>query len=183
MITPRPANSNVALPGSLSMKSATGMMKAPDDINLIGFVSDRNPYNAAAGGMYHIPYRATQSLDRIGMMTIYNAWGGVEAKGTYYTVYQFLISETQGYNYLYKYDPSTWMSTGYQMLSDFSLFASCQSYDPTDELVYGHICRPTARANMNSAQPTSRPVHTIPSVLSTSPGVCAPSTRWAISMP
>ena len=136
-ITLRPQQRGTAMQAGFSLKSATGPLKAPDDITLIGFVSDGKEVNPAMGAMYKVPYRASQSFERIGMTNVMNAWGGVEAAGTYYTVYQFQISATSGYNYLYKYNTTTWTTTGYKMLEDFSLFSSAQACDPTDNQVYG----------------------------------------------
>ncbi|MDE6334491.1 MAG: choice-of-anchor J domain-containing protein, partial [Muribaculaceae bacterium] len=135
-ITLRP-HGNTAMQSNLSLRSAAGPLKAPDDINLIGFVSDNNQANPSMGAMYKIPYRASQSFERVGMTSVMNQWGGVEASGTYYTVYQFQISATMAYNYLYKYNTATWTTTGYKILNDYSLFASAQACDPTDGSVYG----------------------------------------------
>ena len=136
VITLRPGNATAMQP-SVSLKSSNAPLKAPGDINLIGFVSDNNSANPAMGAMYHVPYRSTQSFERIGLTSIFNAWGGVESAGTYYTAYQLQLSATAGYNYLYMYNTTTWTSVGYKMLSDYALFASAQATDPTDNAVYG----------------------------------------------
>ncbi len=118
--------------------AATPLMapaKAPGDINLIGFVLSSQA--AGYGFMNNIPYRDGASFSQISPNYIYNSWGGVEVDGEYFTTVQMMITPTSAYNYLYTYNTSSWMATGYKQLEDFSLFSTALGKNPLSDEVYG----------------------------------------------
>lgn len=120
---------------STSSAPVKAPLKAPDDINLLGYVP------SAAGSYYgyiqSVPYREGSNFSPVSTSFVYNTWGGVEVNGTYYTVYQMAISPTAAYNYLCAYNTTTWMSTKMTSLSDFALFSTALAKDPVTDEVYG----------------------------------------------
>lgn len=120
---------------STSMTPVKAPLKAPEDINLLGYVP------SAAGSYYgyiqSVPYREGSNFSPVSTSFVYNTWGGVEVNGTYYTVYQMAISPTAAYNYLCAYNTTTWFSTKMTSLSDFALFSTALAKDPTTDEVYG----------------------------------------------
>ena len=109
--------------------------QAPGDINLLGYVSAGS--GLSYGYMYNVPYRTGGNFTQASTSFIYNGWGGVEVNGIYYTAYQYQISPTAGYNYLYSYNTSNWFLAGTTQLQDFALFATALAKDPLTDQVYG----------------------------------------------
>lgn len=120
---------------STSSAPVKAPLKAPEDINLLGYVP------SAAGSYYgyiqSVPYRDGSNFSTVSPSMLYNTWGGVEVNGTYYTVYQMAISPTAAYSYLSAYNTTTWLSTKLTPLSDFSLFSTALAKDPVTDEVYG----------------------------------------------
>lgn len=120
---------------STSMTPVKAPLKAPEDINLLGYVP------SAAGSYYgyiqSVPYREGSNFSPVSTSFVCNTWGGVEVNGTYYTVYQMAISPTAAYTNLCAYSTTTWTSTKMTSLSDFALFSTALAKDPTTDEVYG----------------------------------------------
>ena len=83
---------------STSMTPLKAPLKAPEDINLLGYVP------SAAGSYYgyiqSVPYREGSNFSPVSNSFVYHTWGGVEVNGSFYPVDQKAISHTAATNYL-----------------------------------------------------------------------------------